>query len=131
MKGSWTLVHDRCTHSTQKLPFKALFIEASEDVANRYFMARYGRTLYHSTHGCCGQDYVIQTYATLEAATLGLRSHFNFTTFGVDTVVTPLLEWLENLPTDVDVIYSEMVDQAAGPRLIPHSYIWDDKVEKR
>ncbi len=65
----WTEFMDMHSGGGQKLDFAYCFIEAPEDEARRVFYARFGRNPNNVTCSCCGPDYSVSTYDTLEHAT--------------------------------------------------------------
>ena len=53
----------------RKLDWSLIFIEAPQAVAEVIFYNRFSRNPNYVTCGCCGSDYVIREYNTLEEAT--------------------------------------------------------------
>lgn len=73
---AWTRFMDMHSGGGSKEDFELLFIEAPEDEAKVIFYNRFGHNPERVTCTCCGDDYSISEYETLEEATAydrGLR----------------------------------------------------------
>lgn len=68
-KYNWTHFWDMHSGGGQKLKYAHIFIEASESEAKRIFQDKFHRDPDNITCDCCGSDYSISEYETLEAAT--------------------------------------------------------------
>jgi len=66
---TWTQFWDMSSGGGQKLSFKHCFIEAPEDEAKIVFQNRWGRNPDRVTCTCCGPDYAVHEYGSLEQAT--------------------------------------------------------------
>ncbi len=67
---SWTIFFDM--HSgggTKEPPYELILIEAPIDDAVSVFYSRFGHSPYRVTCTCCGEDYSVDEYETLEKAT--------------------------------------------------------------
>lgn len=72
----WTQFMDMHSGGPQKEQFAYCYIEAPEDEAKRVFYARFGHNPDRVSCTCCGSDYSISEYESLEQATAynrGLR----------------------------------------------------------
>jgi hypothetical protein len=65
----WTQFHDMHSGGGQKEDFARLYIEAPEDEACRIFYAKFGHSPHRVTCTCCGEDYSVSEYDSLEQAT--------------------------------------------------------------
>lgn len=65
----WTQFWDMHSGGGQKEDFAKLYIEAPEEEAMRIFEDTYGHHPYNVTCDCCGEDYSVSEYETLEQAT--------------------------------------------------------------
>lgn len=69
MSIKWTLFWDMHSSGTTKVPpFNKIYIQAPKDIAERVFQAKFGRNPHRITCSCCGADYDVEDYATLEEA---------------------------------------------------------------
>lgn len=66
---TWTHFHDMHSGGSQKLQWGHIYIEAPEQEARVIFYNRFGRNPERVTCTCCGEDYSISEYASLEQAT--------------------------------------------------------------
>lgn len=64
----WTHFWDMHSGGSQKEDFAHCFIEAPEDEACQIFYNRFGHNPHRITCTCCGGDYSITEYETLEGA---------------------------------------------------------------
>ena len=69
----WTLFWDMHSGGSLKLEFSKCYIEANELEAVSIFEDTFGRNPFHVTCDCCGEDYSVMQYDTLEEATRYLR----------------------------------------------------------
>lgn len=66
----WTQFHDMYSGgSCKQKPFDYIYIEAPEDVAREVFILHFGHDPDDVTCDCCGEDYAVEDYDTLEEAT--------------------------------------------------------------
>jgi len=65
----WTQFWDMHSGGDQKLDWAHIYIEQPEDEARATFERVFGRDPENVTCRCCGEDYTIQEYDTLEEAT--------------------------------------------------------------
>lgn len=73
----WTLFWDMYSGGSRKEPpYNLIFIEACEDEACRVFQARFGHNPHRVTCTCCGSDYAVREYETLDEATEYHRTEF-------------------------------------------------------
>lgn len=83
---TWTQFWDMNSGGGPKLEWSMIYIEAPEEEAKSVFFARFGNNPERVSCTCCGDDYSISEYETLEEATAfhrGLR------------FVTPAEDWRE------------------------------------
>lgn len=81
---TWTQFWDMHSGGGQKLEWDKIYIEAPEEEAKSIFFARFGNNPERVSCTCCGDDYSITEYETLEEASAfhrGLR------------YVTPAEDW--------------------------------------
>jgi hypothetical protein len=65
----WTRFWDIHSGGGQKLKWAMIYIEAPEKEACIIFQNRFGRNPFRITCTCCGEDYSVQEYETLEQVT--------------------------------------------------------------
>jgi hypothetical protein len=65
---TYTRFYDMRSGGRSKTPYDVLYIKGNEDEAAETFRARFDRDPYNTTCDCCGPDYSIEEYATLEEA---------------------------------------------------------------
>ena len=65
----WTRIWDMHSGGDSKEPFEKCYIEAPLDEAESVFYARFGHSPHRVTCTCCGPDYCLDEYETLEEAT--------------------------------------------------------------
>lgn len=70
----WTHFWDMSSGGDQKLDFHHCFIEAPKSEAKTIFYNRFGRNPDRVTCTCCGSDYSISEYPTIDEATEYHRS---------------------------------------------------------
>jgi hypothetical protein len=58
-QSEWTVFNDMHSGGGKKLQWAVVYIEASEEVAVRFFRQRFGRDPRNVTCDCCGRDYDI------------------------------------------------------------------------
>lgn len=71
---TWTLFHDM--HSgggTKEEPFEKIYIEVPQAEAELVFYNRFHHNPYRVTCSCCGEDYSVTEYESLNEATAGER----------------------------------------------------------
>jgi len=69
MEKNWTLFWDMHSGgSLKEPPYDKIYIEISREVAERVFQAKFGHNPNRVTCTCCGEDYSISDYDTLEEA---------------------------------------------------------------
>ena len=66
----WTEFHDMHSGGGQKLEWGRIYIEGPEEEACRVFYARFDSSPHRVSCTCCGADYSVMEYPTLEEATL-------------------------------------------------------------
>lgn len=71
---TWTHFYDMHSGGGPKEDFSSLFIEAPEDEAIRMFASLFGHHPFSIACHCCGENYSITEYPTLEEATAYHRS---------------------------------------------------------
>jgi len=64
----WTQFWDMHSGGRQKEKWSKIYIEAPEEVAQVIFFNRFGHSPERVTCACCGEDYSISEYETLEQA---------------------------------------------------------------
>lgn len=67
---TWTKLADMNSGGWQKEPFAYIWIEAREEEASKVFYNRFGHNPYRVTCICCGEDYSVYEYESLEEATV-------------------------------------------------------------
>jgi hypothetical protein len=67
--NKWTRFWDMNSGGRQKEKWDMIYIEASREIAERVFYARFGHNPNRVTCTCCGSDYSIDEEASLEEAT--------------------------------------------------------------
>lgn len=66
----WTQFWDMHSGGSLKInPYNQIYIEAPEREARELFRERFGRDPDNITCHCCGEDYAVEEYGTLEEAT--------------------------------------------------------------
>lgn len=65
----WTYFYDMASGGYQKTDFSYVLIEGGEDRAKDIFEERFGQNPEDTACECCGQNFSIDTYPTLEQAT--------------------------------------------------------------
>ena len=65
----WTIFWDMHSGGGQKLDWDKIYIEAPEEEAVSIFYSKFGRSPNRVTCTCCGPDYSITEYKTLDEAT--------------------------------------------------------------
>jgi hypothetical protein len=66
---TWTKFWDMRSGGDKKEYFEHLLIEAPQAEAENIFYARYGHDPHNVTCKCCGPDYQVEEYPSLEEAT--------------------------------------------------------------
>lgn len=116
----WTQFWDMSSGGDCKEQFKWCFIEAPEDEAVSVFFARFGHNPHRVTCTCCGPDYSLEEYETLEEAT----EYFLSPRFG-RTETLHLDEFLAL--DDVRVIRASEITDAERHFEVPQQgYVWAD-----
>jgi len=64
----WTIFWDMNSGGHQKLPASKIYIHAPQEEAIEIFKKTFGRNPYNVTCTCCGEDYVVEEYESLEHA---------------------------------------------------------------
>lgn len=64
----WTCFFDMHSGGGQKLDYNKIYIEGDEATARVEFKRRFGRNPDNVTCSCCGEDYDVCEYPTLEEA---------------------------------------------------------------
>jgi hypothetical protein len=104
----------------RKLDFEYLWIEAPEDEAKRVFYNRFGRNPEKVTCTCCGDDYSISEYASLDEATKYERTHYR------TKEIQPLQEYLAERKMTA-VIYAKDIKPEEREGSVPRQgYVWVD-----
>lgn len=67
-KTKWTLFWDMSSGGTQKEKWNLILIELPEASAVEYFERHFGHDPYDVACECCGQNYSVRDYETLEQA---------------------------------------------------------------
>lgn len=75
---------DMCSGGIKVKPYHYILIEMPYDDTVRYFEKRFDRDPHNVTCDCCGEDYSVDEYDTIEAATEYDRR--DYTTKGLQTV---------------------------------------------
>ena len=75
-KGPWTSFMDMHSGGSTKVKtYEYIYIQMAEEDARVFFSAMFGRSPGRVTCDCCGPDYSISEYATLEEATKYVRTY--------------------------------------------------------
>lgn len=69
--SKWTRFYDMASGGDHKEPFDVIYIEAPEAEAERIFSERFGHDPGNITCDCCGSDYSVSEYESLEEAQKG------------------------------------------------------------
>lgn len=69
----YTLFYDLSSGGYQKEGFQKLAVNLSMDKAEKWFEETYGHDPYRMTCDCCGPDYSVYEFDSLEE----LRNHYN------------------------------------------------------
>lgn len=64
--------------SAKEKPYEYIYIEAPEDEARSVFYSRFGHNPDRISCTCCGQDYSVTVYETLEDATVYERETYKY-----------------------------------------------------
>ena len=67
----WTRFCDTHSGGSQKEQWSHIYIEAPEKEARDVFYKRFGHSADHVTCSCCGEDYSVREYTTIDNATIG------------------------------------------------------------
>lgn len=73
----WTQFYDMSSGGSQKLKWDKIYIELPEDSAVEAFERLFDRNPWGITCSCCGSDYSINEYGTLEEATEYHRTNYS------------------------------------------------------
>lgn len=68
-QGPWTQFWDMSSGGGQKTEYSKIYIQASQNLAEQIFEELFGRDPHYVTCDCCGPDFSITEYETLEEAT--------------------------------------------------------------
>lgn len=70
----WFRYYDMSSGGTEKTPYSNIYVEAaSRPTADVVFTAHTGRDPGHTTCACCGEDYTVYEYTTIDEATADER----------------------------------------------------------
>lgn len=99
----WTVFWDMHSGGGTKLAWDKIYIEAPEDIAVRVFAAKFDRQADNVTCPCCGEDYSVSEYDSLEEASAYHRGDgpSSFRKF------VELEDYVRQ--TDVKIIYKEEI----------------------
>lgn len=129
---TWTRFWDMHSGGKQKEPWHYIFIETSQEEAQRVFYAKFGHNPNRITCTCCGEDYSIDEEETLENIT-GFYRHCQITENGY--IEEPSSElWRESdyqtleqflARPDVKVIYAnEITDKERSTYLPSEGWVY-------
>lgn len=116
-------------------PYQHIYIQAPKEEAKIIFYNRFKHNPERVTCTCCGADYSISEYETLEQAT-GFERHCDYekgvgyverpdNSYGLGRPVTPLSDYLKG--KDVLVIYEADIKPEERTGEIPEQgYVWVD-----
>ncbi len=102
----WTSFWDMSSGGKEKLDWPLIYIEAPEQEARKLFVDLFHRDPNNVTCQCCGPDYSITEYETLDEATEYHRSEYN----GRTREVTRTTEEYIKDPA-VKVIFKDKLEQ--------------------
>ena len=109
----WTHFWDMHSGGSQKEKWSQIFIEAPEEQAKKVFCNRFGHNPDRVTCTCCGPDYSIQDYVTLEEATSYHRQNKSVEEFSKEP--------------DILIIYAKDIKPEELEGELPtQGYIWQD-----
>lgn len=80
---TWTHFWDMHSGGSQKEDYAHFFIEADEDEAVSVFYSRFGHSPNRVSCTCCGSDYSVTEYDSLEDATSYQRGEYTDSDLGV------------------------------------------------
>lgn len=69
IEGTFTKFVDMYSGGHAKLDWEYIWIEGTEEEAREIFTSRFHRNPDSATCDCCGKDYLVSEYPTLEVAT--------------------------------------------------------------
>jgi hypothetical protein len=72
---TWTVFEDMYSGGRAKLEAEYIYVEASKEEAKKVFRSHTGLNPDNTTCECCGRDYVIYEYDSLEEASSWRREH--------------------------------------------------------
>lgn len=83
-KNNWTSFWDMHSGGGTKTPYEMIFIEADEEEAIKIFKDKFDQDPTDTACSCCGQNFSIDSYKSLEEATEFHRQ--NYTTKGLISI---------------------------------------------
>jgi hypothetical protein len=115
---TWTQFWDMHSGgSTKEGPYENIYIEAPEDEAVAIFYNRFGHDPNRISCTCCGEDYAIHEYESLDEATEFHREHW------LGLKAQTLEEYIQN--DDVLVIRADEIHDDERVASIPRSgWVW-------
>jgi len=118
----WTEFWDMHSGGGQKEKFSQCFIEASYDEAKSVFYSRFGHNPERITCTCCGEDYSISEYKTLEEAT---KYHRGDDGYNKTKKVMSLEDFIKQ--DNIMVIYAKDITAEELKTDVPEQgYVWVD-----
>jgi hypothetical protein len=127
--GGKMITHFYDMHSgggAKEAPYEHIFIEAPEEEAVSVFYARFGHSPHRVSCTCCGSDYSVSEYATLEDATVYHREGYKYpgSMSNFERVVKESVsDYLRH--DDVLFIPAEVIDEGSRHWHVPEEgYIW-------
>lgn len=117
----WTQFMDMHSGGSSKEKWQYIYIEAPIDVAEIVFYKRFGHNPYRVTCSCCGDDYSVSDYDTLEEATSYNRNDYD--SKWNDKEVIPIEQYI--LDENVHIIYDKDIkpEERVG-KLPEQGYVW-------
>ncbi len=102
---------------TKERPYEYIYIEAPRQEAISVFYARFGHNPERVSCTCCGDDYSIEEFDTLEEATEYERKGYK------GTGKTTVSEYLQQ--DDILFIPAEVIDEGSRHRHVPQEgFVW-------
>jgi hypothetical protein len=132
---TWTQFWDMNSGGGRKEPFEHCYIEAPEDEAVAVFYSRFGHNPNRVTCTCCGPDYSVSDYETLEQASGYHRGCDHDRETGqyverpaTDPYARPYLTVEEYLTRpEIEVIRAdEITDDERTADVPEQGYVWQD-----
>lgn len=123
----WTHFWDMHSGGGQKLDWGHIYIEAPEDEARRIFFAKFHRDPDCVTCTCCGPDYSVSEYETIDEATEFQRGDLvDNGKGGYENKIRDTVEQYIKNPNVKVVFVLDITDEERGTEYRRRGYVWQD-----